>query len=142
MKKLFAIFLISISISAYSQDDLLDILNEETPENVTEDIVTATFKGTRILNGHSIQNRKDKELEFIISHRFGAINLGFDELFGLDQSNIRFALEYGVTDNLTMGLGRSSFEKTFDSFLKSFLLKFVLVVIRVRFSTVFVFPPK
>ena len=105
MKKLFAIFLISISISAYSQDDLLDILNEETPENVTEDIVTATFKGTRILNGHSIQNRKDKELEFIISHRFGAINLGFDELFGLDQSNIRFALEYGVTDNLTMGLG-------------------------------------
>ncbi len=73
MKKLFAIFLISISISAYSQDDLLDILNEETPENVAEDIVTATFKGTRILNGHSIQNRKDKELEFIISHRFGAL---------------------------------------------------------------------
>jgi hypothetical protein len=123
MKKLFAIFLISISISAYSQDDLLDILNEETPENVTEDIVTATFKGTRILNGHSIQNRKDKELEFIISHRFGAINLGFDELFGLDQSNIRFALEYGVTDNLTMGLGRSSFEKTFDSFFKYSLVK-------------------
>lgn len=123
MKKLFAIFLISISISAYSQDDLLDVLNEETPENVTEDIVTATFKGTRILNGHSIQNRKDKELEFIISHRFGAINLGFDELFGLDQSNIRFALEYGVTDNLTMGLGRSSFEKTFDSFFKYSLVK-------------------
>ena len=123
MKKLFAIFLISISISAYSQDDLLDILNEETPENVAEDIVTATFKGTRILNGHSIQNRKDKELEFIISHRFGAINLGFDELFGLDQSNIRFALEYGVTDNLTMGLGRSSFEKTFDSFFKYSLVK-------------------
>ena len=124
MKKLLlAIFLISISTSIYSQDDLLDILDDETPENTQEDIVTATFKGTRILNGHSIENRKDEELEFIISHRFGAINLGFDELFGLDQSNIRFALEYGLTDDLTVGLGRSSFEKTFDSFFKYSLVK-------------------
>ncbi|WP_405568070.1 DUF5777 family beta-barrel protein [Polaribacter sp. Asnod6-C07] len=124
MKKiLLAIFLVSINISTFSQDDLLDILDNETPENKTKDIVTATFKGTRILNGHSIENRKDSELEFIISHRFGAINLGFDELFGLDQSNIRFALEYGVTDNLTAGFGRSSFEKTYDSFLKYSLIK-------------------
>ena len=124
MKKIrLAIFLLSISTSIYCQDDLLDILDNETPKNTTEDIVTATFKGTRILNGHSIENRKDKELEFIISHRFGAINLGFDELFGLDQSNIRFALEYGLTDNLTVGLGRSSFEKTFDSFFKYSILK-------------------
>jgi hypothetical protein len=124
MKKLrIAIFLISVSTSIFSQDDLLDILNEETPENKLENIVSATFKGTRILNGHSIENRKDSELEFLISHRFGAINLGFDELFGLDQSNIRFALEYGVTDNLTWGIGRSSFEKTFDSFLKYSLVK-------------------
>jgi len=41
----------------------------------------------------------------------------------LDQSNIRFALEYGFNDNLTIGLGRSSFEKTYDSFLKYSLLK-------------------
>ena len=119
MKKLLlAIFLISISSHIFSQDDLLDILDNETSENKAEDIVTATFKGTRIINGHSIQNRKDKELEFIISHRFGRINLGFDELFGLDQSNIRFSLEYGLNDNLTAGFGRSSFEKTYDSFLK------------------------
>jgi hypothetical protein len=119
MKKLLlAIFLISISSHIFSQDDLLDILDNETPENKAADIVTATFKGTRIINGHSIQNRKDKELEFIISHRFGRINLGFDELFGLDQSNIRFSLEYGLNDNLTAGFGRSSFEKTYDSFLK------------------------
>ena len=124
MKKLLlTIFLIYVNTSLYSQDDLLDILDEETPKSKTENIVTATFKGTRILNGHSIENRKDKELEFIISHRFGAINLGFDELFGLDQSNIRFALEYGVTDNFTIGAGRSSFEKTFDSFLKYSLVK-------------------
>ena len=121
MKKIILIiFIISINSQFFGQD-LLDILDNETPK--TENIVTATFKGTRILNGHSIENRKDKELEFIISHRFGRVNLGFDELFGLDQSNIRFALEYGFNDNLTIGLGRSSFEKTYDSFLKYSLLK-------------------
>ncbi len=124
MKKiLLAVFLISVNLSLYSQDDLLDILDEETPENTIEDIVTATFKGTRILNGHSIENRKDKELEFIISHRFGRINSGFKELFGLDVTNVRFSLEYGLNDNLTWGIGRSSYEKTFDSFLKYRLIK-------------------
>ncbi|MFY9241405.1 MAG: DUF5777 family beta-barrel protein [Polaribacter sp.] len=119
MKKLrLAILLLFVSTSVFCQDDLLDILDDETPENKTKEIVTATFKGTRILNGHSIENRKDRELEFIISHRFGRINSGFDELFGLDQSNIRFSLEYGLTDNLTIGAGRSSFEKTYDGFLK------------------------
>ncbi|MDD7913077.1 DUF5777 family beta-barrel protein [Polaribacter sp. MSW5] len=122
-KRLLTILLFSISIYSFSQDDLLDVLDTETPKNGKENIVTSTFKGTRILNGHSIENRKEKELEFVISHRFGRVNLGFDELFGLDQSNIRFALEYGLNDNLTIGFGRSSFDKTYDSFLKYSWLK-------------------
>ena len=121
MKKIFlTAFLILASLQLSSQD-LLDVLELEAP--VTENIVSATFKGTRIVNGHSIENRKNKELEFIISHRFGRVNTGFEELFGLDQANIRFALEYGLTDDLTAGLGRSSFEKTYDGYLKYRLLK-------------------
>lgn len=120
-KQLLTLFLLAITSQIFSQDNLLDVLDNETDK--TEDIVTSTFKGTRIINGHSIENRKDKELEFIISHRFGRVNLGIDELFGLDQSNIRFSLEYGLNDNLTIGFGRSSFEKTYDSFLKYSLLK-------------------
>ena len=122
-KRLLTILLFSISLYSFSQDDLLDVLDTETPQIEKEDIVTSTFKGTRILNGHSIENRKEKELEFVISHRFGRVNLGFDELFGLDQSNIRFALEYGLNDNLTIGFGRSSFDKVYDSFLKYSWLK-------------------
>ena len=121
MKKIFLnTFLVLASLQLCSQD-LLDILEREAPE--MENIVSATFKGTRIVNGHSIENRKNKELEFIISHRFGRVNTGFEELFGLDQANIRFALEYGLTDDLTVGLGRSSFEKTYDGYLKYSLLK-------------------
>ena len=121
MKKIFlTAFFMLASLQLCSQD-LLDILEREAPK--MENIVSATFKGTRIVNGHSIENRKNKELEFIISHRFGRVNTGFEELFGLDQANIRFALEYGLTDDLTFGLGRSSFEKTYDGYLKYSLLK-------------------
>ena len=121
MKKyLLTTFVILYSLQ-FTAQDLLDVLDAETPK--IETIVTATFKGTRIVNGHSIENRKDNELEFIISHRFGRVNTGFEELFGLDQSNIRFSFEYGLTDNLTAGLGRSSFEKTYDGYLKYSLLK-------------------
>lgn len=101
-----------------AQNDLLDILDKEAPVDSTQNVVTAIFKGTRILNGHSVVGRKDKELEFIISHRFGRVNTGLYDLFGLDRSNIRFSLEYGLSDKLTIGMGRSSFEKTYDSFLK------------------------
>ena len=121
MKKIvLTAFFMLASLQLCSQD-LLDILEREAPK--MENIVSATFKGTRIVNGHSIENRKNKELEFIISHRFGRVNTGFEELFGLDQANIRFALEYGLTDDLTVGLGRSSFEKTYDGYLKYSLLK-------------------
>ena len=113
-------FVIFFSLQLSSQD-LLDILDSEIIE--IENVVSATFKGTRIVNGHSIENRKKGELEFIISHRFGRINTGFEELFGLDQSNIRFSFEYGFTDNLTAGVGRSSFQKTYEGFLKYSLLK-------------------
>ena len=121
MKKLVsAIALLTICLQTTAQD-LLDLLEEETPQ--TKNYVTSTFKATRILNGHSVENRKKKALEFVISHRFGRLNLGIEELFGLDQSNIRFAFEYGVTDNLMLGIGRSSFEKTYDAFFKYKLLK-------------------
>jgi hypothetical protein len=121
MKKLLFTSILLLAVQLFNAQDLLDVLESETPE--TKNIVTSTFKGTRILNGHSIENRKAKELEFVISHRFGRINLGFDELYGLDQSNIRFALEYGLNNNITVGLGRSSFDKTYDAFLKYALLR-------------------
>lgn len=101
--------------------ELLDILENEIPTRT--EYVTASFKGTRIINGHSIENRKKGILEFLISHRFGKISTGEEQLFGLDESNIRFALEYGLTDDIMIGLGRSSFEKTYDGFIKYRLLK-------------------
>ena len=105
--KNYLILLFLIGIHSVTSQDLMDILDAEMPDTSNE--VTATFKGTRILNGHSIENRNEGTLEFLISHRFGRINSGGYELFGLDTSNIRFALEYGLCDDLMLGIGRSSF---------------------------------
>lgn len=110
------VFILTLLSSEIKAQDLEALLEQETPK--TKSYVSATFKGTRILNGHSIENRKKGVTEFVISHRFGRVSSGASELFGLDQSNIRFALERGITDDLMLGLGRSSFEKTYDAFLK------------------------
>lgn len=113
--------LILLAFQTVLAQDLASILEQETPTET--DYTIATFKGTRIINGHSVENRKKGILEFMISHRFGKINDGVDELFGLDDSNIRIALEYGLTDDIMLGAGRSSFDKTYDGFIKYRILK-------------------
>lgn len=100
-------------------DDLLSLLGDDE----TTDFSTATFKTTRIINGHSIENNAHGVLDFKISHRFNYLNGGAYEMFGLDGATIRLGLEYGVTDRLMVGFGRSSFEKTLDGFLKYKILR-------------------
>lgn len=88
-----------------------------------KEMVTATFKASRILNGHSIERMTTGQLDFRISHRFGTINSGAYEFFGLDQAHIHLSLEYGINDWLMVGLGRGTFEKTVDGFTKISLLR-------------------
>lgn len=120
-KYLLILFILSIGLAAVAQDDLLAGLEKELENKPS--IVEATFKGTRLINGHSVETRKKGAMDFIISHRFGTLDGGFYELFGLDNAQVRFALEYAVSDRLYVGLGRSSFEKTFDGFVKYRLIQ-------------------
>lgn len=115
----FMIFLMSASMSA--QDDLMDLLHDDNKDETI--FTTATFKSTRIMNGHSIERMPSGQLDFRISHRFGRLNSGAYEFFGLDQSNIHFSFEYGITDWLMAGIGRGSYEKTFDGFIKLSVLR-------------------
>ena len=111
MKNILLILLTSlISISVSAQTRLVKYTYE-------------TFRGTRIVNGHSVETLRDGEMEMIIGHRFGRINGGSYELFGLDQASIRIGLDYGVRDWLTIGGGRSSVGKEFDGFLKLRILR-------------------
>jgi len=122
MKKyMFLFFILMIPVLSPAQENLLDMLDQDSKSNI--DYATATFKSTRIMNGHSVERMPGGQLDFRISHRFGRLNSGAYELFGLDQSNIRFGLEYGINDWLMIGAGRGSYEKTFDGFAKFSLLR-------------------
>jgi hypothetical protein len=121
MKLSITAILCFFSFIAFAQDDLMDILNKETPKQTT--YASATFKSTRIINGQAIETVAKNHLDFRISHRFGTINSGYKELWGLDQSRIRLGLEYGITDNIMVGVGRSSYQKTYDYFMKWKVLK-------------------
>ena len=108
------ILFISISVSLHSQEDLLGLI-DDNPKTIP---VMATFKATRIVNAQSIEIPKPRILEFVILHRFGSMANGAYDLFGMDEAVIRFDLEYGFSDRLSIGIGRSSLNKTYDIFSK------------------------
>ena len=119
-KLFFGLSLLFLSGNVIGQD--LDVLlNAETKPTIN--YTTATFKASRIINGHSIQQMKKNQLDFRISHRFGTLNDGAYGLWGLDRSNIHFSLEYGVNDWLMLGVGRGSLNKIYDGFAKFRILR-------------------
>ena len=104
--------------SVYGQDStLLDLLDDSSTQLNIEP-VRSTFKATQIVNTPTIESPAQNALQFMIMHRFGRINEGGYALFGLDNATIRFAFDYGITDKLAIGIGRSSFEKVYDASIK------------------------
>jgi len=115
MKKL--LLLLFLSPSLFAQDDLLDMLEKEDAKKTT--FTQATFKGTRLINGQTVETLAKQHLNFWISHRFGSVNSGFiDNFMGLDEAKIRLGLEYSLTDKWLIGAGRSTIEKTYDLYTK------------------------
>jgi hypothetical protein len=116
------LFTLLSASSLQAQDDLLEALQQQE-DPAQPHFTTATFKSTRLINGHTIETRSRGVLDFIISHRFGRLNSGAYNLFGLDEANIRLGLDYGLSNRLNIGFGRSSFEKVYDGFIKYRLLQ-------------------
>jgi len=85
--------------------------------------ITGTFKATQIINTPTVESPGKKGLQFLIMHRFGRINEGGYALFGLDNATIRFGLDYGINDRFSIGVGRSSVDKTYDASFKWKLLR-------------------
>jgi hypothetical protein len=115
MKKIILLFIL-IPFLAQGQEDLLGELEKEKSDG--PDYTMATFKGTRLVNGHTIETKSAGALEFIFQHRFGSLDGGLYEMFGLDEAYVRLGLDYGITDNLSVSIGRNSADKIMDGYLK------------------------
>ena len=83
----------------------------------------ATFKANRVINGHSVEQMRARHLLFLIQHRFSTVEEGWYDLFGFDGAQIRIGLDYGLTDWLTVGLARNSYQKSYDGYAKLRLLR-------------------
>ena len=122
MKKLLLILWSLLSITmVQGQDDLMKELEQSDKDDV--DYAFQTFKGTRLVNGHTVETKPKSNLEFIFAHRFGPVNGGLYELFGLDDAQVRIGLDYGITDNLSISIARNSVDKTTDGYAKLKLIR-------------------
>lgn len=108
---------------AKGQDDLMNLLDSTTTQKKVTNYTYATFKTTHLITGESVEIPAPGVLQFDIAHRFGTFKDGWRGLFGLDQANIRFAFDYGITPYLAIGFGRSSADKMYDFSVKAKLLR-------------------
>lgn len=104
------------SVAVAQENDLLKELGQSKREE--PDYAMMTFKGTRLINGHSVETKGKGDLEFIFAHRFGPLNSGSFELYGLDDAYVRLGLDLGITENFSASVGRNSVDKSLDGYIK------------------------
>jgi hypothetical protein len=110
-----------------AQDDTSFSLFDEPSAPVAEKVQYA-FKTTKVVNLQSLELIDPGVFDFKMSHRFGAMNGGAAAFnsedavnaLGFDVATIRFGGEYGVNENLMVGLGRYNVksEKGVDAYVK------------------------
>lgn len=127
MIKIFLLITISsmffVDPAACQDSSLLNMLNDSLNMHAKADVVKGTFKATQLINMPTVEAPAKKSLQFLIMHRFGKLSDGAYALFGLDNADIRFGLDYGITNRCAIGIGRSSLGKTYDASFKLKLLR-------------------
>ncbi len=108
------IFIVLLFLFEHSnaQDDLLNQL--DTVKSSVKDIAPAAFKGLQICNMQSTKLAAKGELYILISHRFGDLNQGLDNFFGLDNALTKIGALYGVKDWLQLGVTRQTYNKIYE----------------------------
>ncbi len=108
----FALIILNV---ARGQDDIMNSLKDTATK---KEFVTNAFKSSRVINGHSMEFIGAGVLDLRILHRFGPVNQGVNQFFGLDQASMRLGLDYGISKNFTIGIGRTTTQKELDGFVK------------------------
>ncbi len=132
-KKIFLILNLSIALSLNAQIDTTKKMNavSDIPGLVADtsslvdlalddeiDFETNTFKGTRVINSQSIEMLAKANMDYRICHRFGTLDQGAYNLYGLDQAYQRMSFTFGLSDLLNIEIGRASVNKIYDGTVK------------------------
>lgn len=119
MRTTLMIVLLFLTGAAMAQDTtLLSQVGDSLSANTKPGPVKGTFKAIYLIQLQTNETIAAGALNFEIQHRFGQLNSGAYQFFGLDNATLRLGLDYGITDWWTVGIGRSSYLKTFDGYTK------------------------
>jgi hypothetical protein len=123
LKKIVLCSLILLTLqSAAQEDDMLKLLDSAGIKYKSER-TTATFKGSKIINLQTTETVKKGTMDFNVAHNFGNAgvqsNGGIHTLYGLDNiSDVRIGFDFGITNDLTIGVGRSKYKEIIDGLIK------------------------
>jgi hypothetical protein len=118
-KTYFAVALLFLMFSfkakAQETEDLLSLVDSGKTDKT---FIKSAFKSTRVINGHSMEFLSPGTMDFRILHRFGQLDQGYKNFFGLDQASMRMGFDFGLFRNLMLGVGRSTYKKELDGYFK------------------------
>ena len=120
MKFKILIIFICFTYFGFAQDDLLSEIDVES-ESSTE--VSSVFKGLKIINFESTKLVAKGGFYFVVSHRFGSVKNGFQNLFGLDEAVTHLNFIYGLTEGINVSASRSSNQKIYELASKFIIVK-------------------
>ncbi|MGB3008583.1 MAG: DUF5777 family beta-barrel protein [Chitinophagaceae bacterium] len=116
LQSLLIVALLQLNNNLFAQDeDLLKLVGEEKPK---KERIKYAFKSPRVINSHSMEFLNPGTMDFRILHRFGQLDQGYKNFFGLDQASMRMGFDFGILQNLMAGIGRSTYKKEVDAFIK------------------------
>lgn len=119
MKKVIAaaIAIVVSQLVAAQEEDLLKLVGNDA-EKPKKEFVDYSFKSSRVIMSHSMEIIRPGVMDLRILHRFGNVNKGAYEFFGLDNATMRMGFDFGITKNFMLGVGRSTNKKELDGFMK------------------------
>jgi hypothetical protein len=115
LQVLIGMFVLAVNLHA-QDEDLLKLIGED--EKPKKEFVDYSFKSSRVIMSHSMELIRPGVMDLRILHRFGNINNGAYEFFGLDNATMRLGFDFGLTKNFMVGIGRSTNKKELDAFAK------------------------
>ena len=120
MKFKILIIFLCFTCFGFAQDDLLTEIDDEGESSTA---VSSVFKGLKIINFESTKLVGKGGFYFVVSHRFGSVKNGFENLFGLDEAVTHLNFIYGLTEGINLSASRSSNQKIYELASKFRIIK-------------------
>jgi hypothetical protein len=112
----FFTLMICLSAPAFAQDSTAA---EETPRPAKVKPVKNTFNSIWIIDNQTVMVPQKKTFEMDIMHRFGSVDKGYDDFWGLfAPSNIRIGVSYAPINKLNIGIGITKSNMLWDASVK------------------------